>query len=160
MPLPVIALVVLGLGGVLTVAATFWADICEWYAEHANPWLEKHVPSLAPHLMKAFQFIDSNAMLPLRRAVKAAWSKVRPYIVEATVTFLRVDGEWVRRVDSYLQKKLGAGEQMIKRTEERAVPWDELPESVRDAALRKRSAAPIDFLKTRDREVLTLGAAS
>jgi hypothetical protein len=34
--------------------------------------------------------------------------------------------------------------------------WDELPESVRAAALERRRAAPVDFVQTRDREVFAM----
>jgi hypothetical protein len=152
MPLPMLAIYLVGTLSI-TVLATFWADICEWFAERASPWLEAHVPSLAPHIKKAFIFIDDKVMVPMRRAIKRAWAVVRQHLLEATVTYFKQGGEWVRRIDSYLQEKLGAHAKVIKRTEESTVEWDELPESVRAAAMSRKKSVPINFVKTRDAEL-------
>ncbi len=145
-------LFVIGIG-LLTVAAVFWCDICEWFADHASPWLTKHVPTLAPHLRKAFQFIDNNVGSPTRRLIVKAWKHVRPHVIQAEVAFEKVGGRWIRRVRSFLQDKLGDDAQIVQRTEETPVSWEDLPESVRAAALERRKAATVDFVKTRDQEV-------
>lgn len=153
MPLPLIPIFLIG-GAVLTVAVTYWAAITEWFSERAAPWLEQHVPALAPHLKKAFIAIDQHVATPLRRAIKRAWSAVRQYLLEATMTYKKSDGVWVQRNESYLQDQIGPGSKIIKRVEETPVAWDDLPESVRAAALaRRQQATSVDLIKTRDAEV-------
>lgn len=140
-------------GGVLLY---FWAELCGWFAAHASPWLSEHVPSLQPYLADAFRFIDANVATPLRRAARGAWTKVRAYILGAILEFeRRVDGTWVRRITSYLRAKLTAGE-VTEVIETKVVDWSDLPEEVRDAAIRGRAIPRIDLVKARGQNLLEL----
>jgi len=153
MPLPLITLFLIG-GAMLSVAVTYWAAIAEWFSERAAPWLEQHVPALAPHLKKAFIVIDQHVAGPVRRAIKRAWSAVRQHLLEATLTYKKSGGVWVQRNESYLQDQVGPRSKIIKRVEENTVDWDDLPESVRAASLaRRQQSTSVDLIKTRDAEV-------
>lgn len=152
MPAPLIVLVIAG--AFVAVAVNFWVEICGWYAQHARPWLERHLPGLAPWVHEAFVALD-NLSVAARRAAREAWKRVRPHILQAVVEFRQVhDGAWVRRIESYLQAEIARDAPVVKVTEERPMEWDELPEAVRAAALERRRAAPVDFVQTRDRELL------
>jgi hypothetical protein len=154
MPAPLIALFIAG--ALVAVAVTFWSEICEWYSRHARPWLERHLPGIAPYVHDAFVFLDKLAVAA-RRAVREAWKRVRPHILQAVVEFRQShDGVWIRRIESYLQAEIARDAPVVKVTEEREMNWDELPESVRAAALERRRAAPVDFVQTRDREVFAM----
>jgi hypothetical protein len=151
MPAPIVMIFVAG--ALLGVAVLFWQQICDWYAEHTKPWLLRHLPSLASSIHEAFKALD-NVAVAVRTAIRAAWQRVRPHILQAVIEFRRLhDGEWVRRIESFLTD---AGGQVCKVTEEQVMAWDELPDSVREAALERRRAAPVDFVQSRDREVFTM----
>ena len=150
-----IGLFIIGVG-LLLVGAVFWADVCEWFSEHANPWLQRNVPSLAPYILDAFKFIDENVGVPTRRVVVKAWKKVRSYVLQASVEFEKVGGRYIRRVHSFLQDKLGDDAKIVERKEETEVPYENLPESVRAEMMERRKAAKVDFVKTRDQELLSM----
>ena len=150
-----IGLFIIGMG-LLLVGAVFWADVCEWFSEHANPWLQQNVPSLAPYILNAFKFIDENVGVPTRRAVVKAWKKVRSYVLQASVEFDKVGGRYIRRVHSFLQDKLGEDAKIVERKEETEVAYENLPESVRVAMMERRKAANVDFIKFRDQELLSM----
>ncbi len=150
MPVPFMIVVA---GVLLAVTVTFWGQICDWYSQHARPWIQRHLPEFAPLIHDAFVALDKLASAA-RRRVRAAWNKIRPHILQAIIEFRRLhDGEWLRRVESFVQTQEGP---VYKVTEEHAMAWDELPESVREAALQRRSVAPVDFVQTRDRELLAM----
>ena len=151
MPVPLVMIFVAG--ALLGVTVLFWQQICEWYSRHAVPWIRRNLPELASVIHDAFAAID-DAVSAVRRRVRAAWQRVRPYILQATIAFRRVhDGEWVRRIESFLTDEQGA---VCKVTEEQEVHWEDLPDSVRAAALQRRNAAPVDFVQSRDREVFAM----
>ncbi len=148
--MPIWKILLWAAGGAVLV---FWPQICHWFATHANPWLKQHCPWLQPHLQKAFEFIDENVALPLRRAVLAAWEKVRPYVLRALLEFeRRVDGAWVRRITSFLRQKLEGGE-ITRRVEETVVDWSELPEEVRASFMRNGHVPAIDLVEAREQSL-------
>jgi hypothetical protein len=59
-------------------------------------------------------------------------------------------------VHSFLQDKLGDDAKVVERKEETEVPYEDLPESVRAAMMERRKAAKVDFIKTRDQELLSM----
>ena len=142
----------------LGAAVIFWDKICNWVAEVVVPWLEQHVPALAPYLEKAFVTIDRNIMAPLRGVVIRAWRMIRPYLLQAIVAFEKTGNTWIRRLTSYLKSKLP--DQVVRRIEEQEVDWVEIPEEVRLRILEGRANRKVDFTELRDREVQELELAT
>lgn len=155
MPVPIITVLLEALLVITAaVALAYWEKICAWFADHANPWLKKNVHRLQPHILKAFQFLDSEVATPVRRAVIKAWQKVRPYLLKAVVQFEQnARGNWVRRITSYLRAKLSEDASVTKRVEEVEMDWSELPEEVRERILETKKARKIDYVKLRDQEL-------
>jgi len=132
--------------------AVFWDRICAWFATHANPWLKAHVPSLQPYLEDAFKQLD-KLMSPMRRAVIAAWHKVRPHLLKAVIAFEQhADGTWVRRINlvSTLEARNEAGHQ-ARRGDRDGLQRNSRGGAAADPGTRPRSE--LDFVKAREREI-------
>ena len=157
MALPLIPIILIGLGAAALTA--LWTHVCGWFADHANPWLKRHVPLLQPYVERAFQYIDAKVATPLRRMAIEAWRKLRPHLLQAVVDFeRRFDGTYIRRMTSFLRSKLEDGE-VVRRVEEAVVDWSELPEDVRQRILESQKAPKIDFTRARDQEMQAMEAA-
>lgn len=152
MPLPLI-LLLLGAGAATATLLYCWSDVCEWFANHVNPWLKTHVPQLQPFLERAFMYIDEHVASPLRKLAIDAWRKVRPYLLQAVVEFeKRHDNVWVRRITSLVKRHL-QDRQAVRRVEEVIVDWSSLPQDVRDRHVRGQAQSRTDIVSLRDKEM-------
>lgn len=142
------------LGVAVAVAIIFWKHIIAWADRTFFPWLERYLPTLAPKVRNAFAWFDKNVAVPIRTAIKQAWEKLRQFLLKAVVRFERwSSNKWIKRWTAYLIKKLETKE-VIKQEVTEDVDWTDLPDDVRDAALRRGvSEREINVTKTRDEEV-------
>lgn len=134
------------------VVAYFWPQIMSWAREHVLPWVDRNFPELAESVRLAFQDLDPAAVA-LRRAVRAAWRKLRAVLVSQTAEFVALfnSSEWAVRITSYLRALEEGDQPFVKVVTEQGLRWDELPADVRAAATSNGiSGATIDIVKARD----------
>lgn len=137
--------------GIPALLAALWPKVCAWFADHCNPWLKRHVPTLQPYLEQAFQVLDKVATT-VRALVLRAWQKVREALLKGLIEFLRrADGSWFRRLTTYAQA--ASETKVTRRIEEQEMDWSELPEDVRAEALSRGHVAQRDFTRDRDQEL-------
>ena len=151
--LPVILLVVGGLA--LMVGLIYWDRIRGWAESALFPWVRQHLPALEETVREAFATLDGVAVA-VRRVVKAAWEKLRGYLLKQVVEFERTsDNVFLCRVTSWLRRALSKPEPVVeKRVVEQTVDWDDLPSDVRDQLLRQdKASVEIDVVRTREQEL-------
>jgi hypothetical protein len=122
---------------VVAVAVTLWDHVREWCVASLFPWIEHHLPWLAPHVRQAYAALD-NAVVSVRRAVRQAWETLRAYLLHQVVELRRrTSSEWVCRVTSWVIKTLESGERKpVKIVTEEACHWDTLPADLRAQGLK------------------------
>jgi hypothetical protein len=149
----------------LVGAATIilWHKILGWAQENALPWVDEHLPSLAPHARKAFSVVD-KAAIAVRLEVKAAWESLRKFLLKQVATFEQhANGTWQVEVTSWLHsglKNLGPQRDVTEIRTVRQLSFDEVPFEIREQAYRLgQGPYQIDITGERDAE-LALGMAS
>jgi hypothetical protein len=121
----------------------FWHQILEWGEKSVFPWFERHLPTVAPYVRKAFSRVD-NVVTSVRRAIKEAWDRMSQYLLKQVVELNRqTSNTWVQQVTSWVIDVSGYNnEPVVKQiTTETEVPYDNLPEDVREALLRRQQAS-------------------
>lgn len=159
-----ITLVLIAAIGLVELAAVaFWHQILQWSEKNLFPWFEKHLPTVAPYVRDAFSRLDRVAT-NIRLTIKAAWKKIREYLLKQVVEFNRQTSNtytWIQQVTSWVIETLDDNSQPVVkeiRTEQK-VSWDDLPEELREAVLKKnKSSFGQDVTDIRERELLTLSA--
>ncbi|MUG92024.1 hypothetical protein F7734_05935 [Scytonema sp. UIC 10036] len=142
---PITGLLIGAIGLALAATATvvFWHRILEWGEKNVFPWFERHLPTIAPYVRKAFSRID-NVVTSVRRTVKEAWNKVSQYLLKQVVELNRqTSNTWVQQVTSWVIENSGYNNKPpVKeiRTEQE-VSWDDLPEDVRKTFLRQQQSS-------------------
>lgn len=149
----------------LVGAATviLWHKILGWGQENVLPWVKEHLPTLAPHVEKAFSVVD-KAVVAVRLEVKAAWEGLRAVLLKQVATFERHAGNtWLVEVTSWLHaglEKLGPQSKVTEVRTERQLSFDEVPFDVREQAYRL-GHGPYQINITSDRDAeLALTMAS
>jgi len=159
MPIDKIIEAALALAGLAIVAIiTLWQKILAWAQESFFPWMEKNfVPEVAAAMRLAFTWADKNVAVPMRRAVKAAWQKLRPHLLKMAVHFEQKNhSTWIRRMTSWVVKVLKAPTVTKVETEEE-VNWDDLPPEVKEVWLKNNQKAhDLDITDVRDQQVEAL----
>jgi hypothetical protein len=156
MPEPITMTIVLLLGVTAAVALTFWHKILGWAEESLFPWMERNLPTVADAVRQAFIALD-NVAVAVRTRVQKAWQRVRAVLLGQMAEFARRSrSEWVRRIVTWVAKVLPSGEMApAKLVVEQVVNWEDLPDGVREAFLRrKQENAEIDVMEMRDRELV------
>lgn len=149
-------IVAAALGLLMTAAIAFWHKIMDWAGNVLFPWLERNLQNIAPLVKDAFVWFDQNVAVPVRRAIKNAWKKLREYLLKLAVQFERTSAnEWVRRWTGYIIKVLENGRTAPVRFEaEEVVAWDELPPDVRQEWLKRGMPThEIDITALRDQQM-------
>ena len=149
MPIPFVIFGMLGVA--LTALTVFWNQIMDWAQESVIPWFRRKFPSLAPYVEKAFTTLD-NVVVKVRRAAKAAWEKIRVFLLQEVIKFRkRYDGKWLRVIESWLMRK---DQKVEKNTTTEEVEWSDLPDAVREAMMKKGThEMEEDVTKKRDQEL-------
>ena len=153
MPFPILLIILAG-AAIAGVAA--WDYLRELVVDDLLPWVDETWPELAPKVRQAFAAVD-NAVVSVRRVVKAAWTALRGALLKLTVDIeRRTANEYVRRVTSWLRVKLEPTK-VARRVEEEVVDFDDLPSDVREQLLRDASArTSVDVNASRDRVLAVL----
>ena len=132
----------IGLG--LAATVVFWHQILTWGESNVFPWFERHLPTLAPYVRQAFSRVD-NVVTSVRRAIKEAWDRVSQYLLKQVVELNRktTSNTWVQQVTSWVIDVSGYNnEPVVKQiTTETEVPYDNLPQDVREALLRRQQTS-------------------
>lgn len=150
--MPIALLAAFAFIGIAGAVLKFWAVICDWFADHANPWLEKHFPKLHPYCVNAFKALDS-VVGSFRSTIINSWRKIRSILLSSVINIEKnSQNKYIRTVTSYLKHKLSDKAIKVVTTEE--VDWADLPEKVRGRVLERKQLPQIDFLTERDEEVM------
>ncbi len=145
---------ILGVGTVLVIA--FWPQIIMWARDSLLPWVKRNLPEFAGYVEKAFLRLD-DAITSVRRAIKAAWEKVRQWLLKETLEIRQKSSStFVRKVTSWIVKQVEGKPKFLKVNSEEELSWDELPDEVREEFLRRGKMKPIDVTEIRDRELSEL----
>ncbi len=152
-PITILLIGAIGLG---LATVTFWHQILEWSEQSLFPWFNKYLPTVAPYVRIAFSRLD-DAVVTFRRTIKKAWNLVSEYLLKQIVEFNRqTSNTWMKKVTSWVINNSDFfGEKNVEQvTTREQVHWDDLPQDVRQAALkRQRSSFTIDVTDTRDEEM-------
>ncbi|MFF7266376.1 hypothetical protein ACFZCL_39765 [Streptomyces sp. NPDC008159] len=145
----VAVLAALGLG------LAMWNRIMIWARDQLFPWVSNHLPWLSDAVKEAFVVLDEHATAT-RSQVKAAWYKLRPYLLEQIIEFERgaVPNTYVRRMTALIRTSLEPRTPAKRLTVEEDVSWDELPEKYRESEVKgEEGPYRMDVTKTRDQEL-------
>lgn len=152
MPIP---FAILGLIGLCAVAITvFWNQIMHWAQESVIPWFQRKLPGIAPYVEKAFAILD-DLVVKARRLAKAAWEKIRVFLLKQVIAFRKqYDGKWLRVIESWLMRE---DQKVEKNTTTEEVEWSNLPDDVRQSVMQSGSREMEDNVtEKRDQEFLTM----
>ncbi|MEU7882982.1 hypothetical protein [Microbispora bryophytorum] len=156
MPLPLLVVLAPLVGGAVAGALLhFWPRISLWAHDHLLPWVDHNLPMFADDIRLVFAEADRLASVA-RAAVKAAWQRVRAFLLSQVVEFLRVPGgdKWIVRITSYLKQPEGSAKPYMRRISETDEPlsWEDLPPHVRKDLLRQGvNDASVDMVDVHDR---------
>jgi hypothetical protein len=149
----------------LVGAATIilWHKILRLAHDNVLPWVDEHIPALAPIAREAFSAVDRVATAS-RLAAKHAWEALRKVLLKQVATFEQnADSSWQVEVTSWLHNGLTNLGPRRGVTEIRTVTQlsiDEVPFEIREQAYRLgQGPYQIDITQERDAE-LALGMAS
>jgi hypothetical protein len=147
----------------LVGAATIilWHKILGWAQDNVLPWVREHLPSLAPHVEKAFSAVD-KAVVAVRLEIKAAWDDLRKILLKQVARFEQhVGNTWLVEVTSWLRAELqGSQPKAIEIRTVRSLSFDEVPFEIREQAYRVgQGPYELDITSNRDAE-LALAMAS
>ena len=150
---PITLVILAGLAIAAASAVVLWGEIVGWAHDALFPWVQTNIPSALPWLKKAFVVLD-KAVVAVRVAAKAAWEKVKEFLLKQALKVFRKDGEWYRTIENWLINE--NSEKVTKVTTEEEVAWDELPDDVREALMRKRKGYDLDVKAAKDQEFSTM----
>ena len=149
-------LIYVGLGALAVSLAVviWWSKILTLGMKNLLPWVEQHVPSLAPGVRQAFRSVDKVAP-PVKLVITDSWRQVRRLLLQQTAEYEeRADSTWLLRITSWVQKEPTALEPAPPVTAirtEQDVIYEELPEDVRAEYIRK-GHGPYRVNVTRERD--------
>ena len=153
MPLAIVVLAaMLAIGAAAAVA--MWSKILTWSKDHLRAWLQARYPALVPYLDDALVELD-KVSVAMRRTAKQAWREIRAKLLKQVTRLERVSkDEWLVTVTSWLREVVpDAADQVVQRVTEERVPWDDLPDDVRVAYLRKNDAMrEVNVTRLRDQQ--------
>jgi hypothetical protein len=128
----------------------FWHKVTDWASESFFPFVEKHLPDIIEHVRKAFTWID-NVVVSIRQGIKAAWKKVRQYLLKMAMYFEKTSSnKWIRKTTYYAIKTLES-KTVTKRVVEEEINWDDLSPDVRKSWMKsKENNLEIDYTALKD----------
>jgi hypothetical protein len=133
---PLTAGVLIVLGALAIVA--FWPWICNFLSVVAIPFLEQHLGHrVGDSLRNLLAFLDKIAA-PANRALKEAWATFKYRVLSADTVFQK-NGSTTAMATTTLHVRTD-GDQVVRQTSEQTVPWEDLPEAIRDKLLKKPGA--------------------
>lgn len=162
MAIPLIVALI-GFGLTAGAAVLVWHKILNWAENSIFPWFEKHLPTIAPYVRKAFSKIDDVAA-NLRLQTREAWKKVTQYLLKQVVVINRkTDDTWVGQVTSWVIENSNYNDKPVVKqvTTEQNVPWDELPGDVRQKFLTQgEKSFEKDITQIRDKEMAEMAMSN
>jgi hypothetical protein len=147
-----------GVAAVVTAAAiVLWHKILGMAQSNILPWVDEHMPSLAPTVRLAFSFVDKVATA-VRLEVKAAWEGLRKVLLKQVARFEQhANHSWQVEVISWLRSGLTNLDPQRGVTEIRTVKqlsFDEVPFEIREQAYRLgQGPYQIDITQEREAEL-------
>ncbi|HOX46085.1 MAG TPA: hypothetical protein PK668_20955 [Myxococcota bacterium] len=146
----IVTILAVGLG----VASLFWGQILAWCEEHLLPFLDRRMPFLSGIARSALVLLD-RAVTTVRRAARAAWQHLRAALLKTVMIIRRTsDARWVQRFTSWAITQLEDGrEQPLEVVTEREVAWEDLPNDLREALVRRCQTVEVDVTAARDAEL-------
>ena len=156
MPIPVY-LIWVGLGVLAATAlAVLWQQVLGWAEASLLPWIDEHLPLLSGPARSAFVALDRVAVA-VRVAAKKAWQDLRGYLLKQVVRIRKKTGiKALVLVEEWLRPR-AESETVVHRISEREVEWEDLPEDVREAFLKRtEESIEKDVTSARDTEMMQL----
>ena len=149
--------IILGVVAASAIVAIYWTKILNWAQKSLMPWVDKNLPELSDAVRTAFVIAD-KAMSPARAAVKAAWQRVRTYLLKQIAEFEQVsNNSWMLRISSWVRVRLDAMDPApaVKLIQtEQLISFDELPPEIREQLLRKgETTQRVDVTRAQDNEL-------
>lgn len=139
-------------GVAFSAIVVFWGKVTVWAKESFLPFVGKYLPMLREDVANAFEWIDDKVAVPMRRVFKAAWKKIRQFLLKTAIDFQRTSSnKWVRKTTSYVIKNLES-KQVVKQTVEEEIPWDDLTPDIRKSWMRSnKDNVEIDYTDLKDK---------
>ncbi|GAA2225821.1 MULTISPECIES: hypothetical protein [Streptomyces] len=157
MPLPFLLLI--GIGAATAVVVRFWDRILNWAQGMFLPWVDKHLPFLAPYARHAFTSMH-GVIADVRRTIRDAWRALRTRLVAQMVEFTRdVDNRWIVSTTSWIIASLSPQEdhEVIELQEKRNVALKDLPPEVVERWVQQNeNTITFDLTQIRDKEVMDM----
>lgn len=144
-PLTMILIAAGGLAALLVTCA-LWDRIVALMLDIVFPWMERHLPTVAPHLREVFVRLDT-AVSTLRRGLKQLYRNVREHLLASTTTFERQGSVVKQRTESYTRDMEG-GFQRHSHVE--SVSFDDLPSDVRAQLMRSDAPQKVNIIAQYD----------
>lgn len=147
----------------VVAALFFWDKILYWADKTLFPWIEENLPELKHYVRDAFAAVHtvvkpirnlSKALIKLTE-IKEAWKMLREHLLKVLVQFeQRTANKWVKRITSWVTRKLESKEVVLRRVSEEEIDFDSLPDDVSKEWLKRGKATQdIDVTQLRDREL-------
>lgn len=123
---------------IATVMATIlavWAQIVDLFSRIIIPWVRENISqSCASAIADIIAFADGK-VVPIRRALKAAWKKFKETVLGIQTTYTRIGPDSLTARTAMATRNIN-GKIAISEMEE-IVDWSSLPESVRSEMIRQ-----------------------
>ncbi|MCC7420850.1 MAG: hypothetical protein IT428_11240 [Planctomycetaceae bacterium] len=128
----------------MVLGSIFWPYLVDWCSKSAIPFIRRCLGnSVGDAFAKLLVWVDKPACAS-RRAIVGAWKMVTGSVLKMKSTYSKTSAT------SYLEKRQvhlldrESGKQRV-RTEEYEVPWEQVPERVRDEMVRQgKDTAEVD----------------
>ena len=163
MPLPLIVPILVGILAVSAGAALlFWHKVLDWAHNSLVPRLSQWNPKLGELAKEALIALDKVAT-PMQHAVKRAWTRLRQILLRQIVHLQRESANsWITTVTSWLIPLLEHGsKEVIKQETVYRVPYEQLPQDVREAYIRQnKTGTTLDIVDLREEEMKAITYAA
>ena len=137
----------------VAVSALFfvWEKVMYWAKKSFIPFVKKNLPIIGEYIQNAFMWIDKNVAVPVRRLIKAAWNKIRQYLLKMAIYIEKQSSnKWVKKTTSYVIKTLES-KQVIKQVVEEEIDWDDLSPEMRKSWMKSNeNNLEIDYTALKD----------
>ncbi len=146
-----ITILILGGAAIALFTVIFWEDIIAWAHSALFPWFDKHLPTLSPHIKKAFVVLN-KAVSTVRKVAVQSWKKLRPYLIGLIERFIRVGEDYKVETTVYAREDASEKNATVQTTTQ-TVSYDDLPMEIQERFLYGDKKVDIDVYSTQEGEL-------
>jgi hypothetical protein len=119
---------------IFLLAAAAWPYIADFFSKHVIPWFRQNVSdSVADTVSGLFSWLD-NKMTLVRAKLRGAWNLFKRVFLGGSISVQKISAtEAIQKSSTYMCKEDGS---VVRRVEEKKVPWEQLPQSIREEMIR------------------------